>query len=225
MKARLLAISGALLLCMSSSFAQAEPAQCQQLVQYRDGQLFQDMDKAFNRLSAAQNSLQLLDQVRSEIEDARAGQVTLNIAYQLTLTAKTVANSIGGILSLDPATGKAVQAASGASKWVAAIINTSTATGLATAINDNSLVEYMAMEVTGSLHPVGAGVKAVYTFSQDIQDHHNQQQEGKEILQQLDGHLSQLEGQLKRLHSKAQKQQAKIQAINIIKNEIDRACG
>jgi hypothetical protein len=217
-------LAAGLVALLLTPLAHANADKCNELIPYRDGALYADLDRSFKRLDSAQKSLSLLQTVREDISSARSTQVTVNIAYQLTLAAKTVANVIGGILNISPATGKAMAVAKGSSNWVAAVINTATATELASQIKNGSLVEHIAIEITTNGSPIGAGLKTAYTFSKDIVDHKEQHKAAKEILVDLDRHLAQLERQLKKLNNKSRHNQIKIKAINIIKNEIDKAC-
>ena len=197
---------------------------CKALVQYRDSKLLSDLDSGFKKLRMAQDSLQLLNKSQKEVTVLAQKQPTMNRVVQLVLSIKTVNNAIANILKLNPETGLLMEGAGKANKWVAKVLAASSSVGIASAISNSNLEEYLFWESVGDSNQLGKAVKSLHDFTEDIIEQKESYNDGQEIVEGLQEQLNTLNKALAVAQKRVTSSVAAVEAINKFKNEIDRKC-
>lgn len=211
------------LFLLKNSYAQSMT--CKDLVEYRNHQLVSDFDKAVKKYTVARESLSFLQDVKNESLQLRKSQPMINQAFQLTLSLKTVADTISDLLKINPQTGLAIGGIQNGSIWAESIINTSTAVNLSNSLKDEKVGEYLTAEIISQHSSIGAAVSSAYNLSKNIKEQYSEYKDGQEILNIIDQNILVLEKQIKKLEEQVNSNSLKINTINSIKKKIDSQCG
>lgn len=202
----------------------AQSKTCAELINYRDKSLIVDLEKASKKLTMAQDSLSLLKKVQLETQKVANSTPTVNKVFQLVLSIQTVNNAIANILKINPQTGVIMEGAGKANKWVANIMNASSATGVVSAISSSSVENYLFWEAVGDINPIGSGIKAIYELGQNVKEQKEEYDDGQELIETLESQLKTLERSLRKAQERVTQQSNIIRSINEFKNQIDSKC-
>lgn len=204
-------------------------AHCVELLKYRDTKLVTDLDRVSKQYLAATKSLALLAPIKRESAELRKKNTTVDIAYKLTLTLKTAADSIGDILLLLPSTGTALKGAKGFSEFIlrASDVVDSSSIQVEMAQEASFLPntsKYMATELARKIPGIGDALMAAYHLADNVKSLKDADEEGGKILDLLDQNILSLEKIILQREALLKSSSFKIEMINKEKNDIDKIC-
>lgn len=197
---------------------------CENLVKYRDTDLFLDYDKTIKKNTAAIDSLKLIQQIKKENDILLEKQPTINLVYQAVLTLKTTSDSIASILKIVPSYSQSIKAAESASKLSAKLINYSDNFNKMSDVISNGVFDTAIQEVLASQSEIFQIMQDVEQLYENINEQKNEYEDGKEILKLLEKNTNALELQIKELNQKIISSNTKLGIINKLKNDIDTKC-
>lgn len=198
----------------------SRPAQCDDLVKYRDTDLVSDIDAAMKRFTAARDSLDVLRPLRQEVKRAKLLNPTVDAAHKLTLELKRSANLVSDLLGMMPA---AEAAAKGARGFAAIALSKNTERNVAFSMT-GEVDSWLAAEIIGMVPTIGSGLKAFYNFADNSAAIEMNQAESSATIDAIDRNLAQVERLLQKQEALLNDSRTQTKLINKVKADIDLKC-